>query len=101
MEDPNWSTFDYWYLSPEVKGQKIPTLYGMRPWADAEHQTGEFAAYQAEIKQGDFLIQDLEVAVSQQQGLHSLGFDKAYLAGQETRVHRFHEVLNDYLEGRR
>jgi hypothetical protein len=41
------------------------------------------------------------VAVTQQQGLHSLGFDKAHLAGQETRVHRFHEVLNDYIEGRR
>ena len=102
MEDPNWSTFDYWYLAPEVAGgADVPTLYGSRPWAEAEHQTGDFAAYHAEIPQGDFLIQDLDVAVTQQQGLHSLGHDDAYLAGQETRVRRFHEVINDYIEGRR
>lgn len=102
MEDPNWSTFDYWYLAPEVAGgADVPTLYGLRPWKEAEHQTGDFAAYSAEIPQGDFLIQDLDVAVTQQQGLHSLGHDDAYLAGQETRVRRFHEVINDYIEGRR
>lgn len=28
------------------------------------------------------------------------GYGDAYLAGQETRVRYFHEVLNDYLEGR-
>ncbi|MDE2618730.1 MAG: aromatic ring-hydroxylating dioxygenase subunit alpha [Sphingomonadales bacterium] len=102
VEDPNWSTFDYWYLAPEVgDGADVPTLYGLRPWQEAEHQTGDFAAYQAEIPQGDFLIQDLDVAVTQQQGLHSLGHGDAYLAGQETRVRRFHEVINDYLAGRR
>ncbi|MES2301234.1 MAG: SRPBCC family protein [Pseudomonadota bacterium] len=53
------------------------------------------------MKQGDFLIQDLEVAVTQQQGLHSLGHDDAYLAEQETRIRRFHEVINDYIAGRR
>ncbi|MEY4722391.1 MAG: hypothetical protein RIQ46_2116, partial [Pseudomonadota bacterium] len=41
------------------------------------------------------------VAVSQQLGLRSRGHDDAYLAEQETRVRRFHEVINDYLEGRR
>lgn len=102
MEDPNWSTFDYWYLAPEVAGgADVPTLYGLRPWKEAEHQTGDFAAYSAEIPQGDFLTQDLDVAVTQQQGLHSLGHDDAYLARQENRVRRFHEVINDYIAGRR
>lgn len=106
VEDPNWSTFDYWYLAPKVSqpdgsAAPVPTLYGLRPWEEAEHQSGDFAAYSAEIPQGDFLIQDLDVAVTQQQGLHSLGHGDAYLARQETRVRRFHEVLNDYLEGRR
>jgi hypothetical protein len=74
----------------------------MRPWVDAEHQTGEVPGRSGRVSsRADFLIQDLEVAASEEQGLHSLGFDKAYLAGQETRVHRFHEVLNDYIEGRR
>jgi hypothetical protein len=30
-----------------------------------------------------------------------MGDDDAYLAEQETRVRRFHEVINDYIEGRR
>ena len=39
--------------------------------------------------------------MTQKQGLRSMGFDRAYLADQETRIARFHEVINDYLEGRR
>ncbi|MDE2404858.1 MAG: aromatic ring-hydroxylating dioxygenase subunit alpha [Sphingomonadales bacterium] len=101
-EDPNWSTFDYWYLSPEIEGQaEVPTLYGMRPWVEAEHETALFGLAEAKIAQGDFLSQDLAVAVSQQQGLRSRGHDDAYLSEQETRIRRFHEVINDYIEGRR
>jgi hypothetical protein len=48
-----------------------------------------------------FLIQDLGVAVGQQNGFHSRGYTDAFLSGQESRVRRFHEVLNDYIEGRR
>ncbi|MFA7439854.1 MAG: aromatic ring-hydroxylating dioxygenase subunit alpha [Sphingomonadaceae bacterium] len=101
-EDPNWSTFDYWYLVPEVKGAtEVATLYGMRPYEEAEYETGSFGEYQTEIAQGDFLTQDLSLAESQQRGLRSMAFEDAYLAAQETRVRRFHEVINDYLEGRR
>ena len=31
----------------------------------------------------------------------SKGFDDAILTNQERRVRRYHEVLNDYIEGRR
>lgn len=102
IDDPNWSTFDYWYLAPKVEGQaEVPTLYGLRPWEEAEHETDNFGLEEAKIAQGDFLSQDLAVAVSQQLGLRSRGHDDAYLAEQETRVRRFHEVINDYLEDRR
>jgi len=50
---------------------------------------------------GDFIDEDLSVAVQQQRGLHSRGYRDAHLTEQETRVRRFHEVLNDYLDGRR
>lgn len=101
-DDPNWSTFDYWYLAPKVgDGADVPTLYGMRPFRDAEFEDGDYADYEATIPQGDFLTQDLSLAVTQQKGLRSMGFESAYLSKQETRVARFHEVLNDYLEGRR
>jgi phenylpropionate dioxygenase-like ring-hydroxylating dioxygenase large terminal subunit len=101
-DDPNWSTFDYWYLVPQVDGaSEIATLYGMRPYEEAVHEVGSFGDYQAEIAQGDFLSQDLSLAETQQRGLRSMAFEDGYLAGQETRVRRFHEVINDYLEGRR
>ncbi|EED36762.1 rieske (2Fe-2S) domain protein [Luminiphilus syltensis NOR5-1B] len=101
-EDPNWSTFDYWYLVPQTQGAKeVATLYGMRPYQAAEHETDSFDDYQTSIDQGDFLTQDLSLAETQQRGLRSMAFQDCYLADQESRVRRFHEVLNDYLEGRR
>lgn len=101
-EDPNWSTFDYWYLVPEVAGAtEVATLAGMRPYSECEHEYGQFDENDATLDQGDFLSQDLALAVTQQRGLRSMAFTQAYLSGQETRVQRFHEVLNDYLEGRR
>lgn len=101
-EDPNWSTFDYWYLAPPIEGDpEVPTLFGMRPFEEAEHESGSYTDYEASIDQGDFLTQDLSLAETQQRGLRSMAFENCYLSGQETRVRRFHEVLNDYLEGRR
>ena len=101
-DDPNWSTFDYWYLVPEVEGaSEVATLAGMRPYVEAEHEADGFEEYEAAIDQGDFLTQDLALAVTQQRGLRSMAFEDCYLSGQETRVRRFHEVLNDYIEGRR
>ncbi|MEZ5656422.1 MAG: aromatic ring-hydroxylating dioxygenase subunit alpha [Sphingobium sp.] len=101
-DDPNWSTFDYWYMVPKVNGAtEVATLYGMRPYKEVQHEAGSFAEYDAAIDQGDFLTQDLSLAETQQRGLRSMAFGDCYLAGQETRVRRFHEVLNDYLEGRR
>jgi phenylpropionate dioxygenase-like ring-hydroxylating dioxygenase large terminal subunit len=100
--DPNWSTFDYWYLVPQVEGAtEVATLYGMRPFEEAMHEEGNFVDYEAAIDQGDFLSQDLSLAVTQQRGLHSMAYQDCYLSGQETRVRRFHEVINDYLAGNR
>jgi hypothetical protein len=32
-------------------------------------------------------------------GWRSQGYPEPYMAAQETRVRRFHEVLNDYING--
>lgn len=101
-EDPNKSTFDYWYMVPRIEGKtEVPTIYGMRPYKEAEHEKNSFTDHMAALGVGDFLSQDLSVAEQQQQGLRSEAYRDAYLSGQETRVRRFHEVLHDYLEGRR
>ena len=51
--------------------------------------------------EGQIVYQDMQLAECQQRGMHSRGYKDAYLAAQEARVRFFHEVLNDYLEGRR
>jgi phenylpropionate dioxygenase-like ring-hydroxylating dioxygenase large terminal subunit len=102
MGEPEWCTFDYWYLVPRIAGaDEVATVYGMRPYAEAAHEVSTYgeAAYGHHL--GDFIDQDLSVAVAQQRGFHSLGYEDPYLSGQEGRVRRFHEVLHDYLEGRR
>ena len=101
-DDPEWCTFDYWYMVPRQAGQtEVPTLYGMRPCAEAEHEVVVFGETKSDHLLGDFLEQDLSVAVTQQRGFRSRAYADAYLSGQESRIRRFHEVLNDYLEGRR
>jgi hypothetical protein len=50
---------------------------------------------------GQIVYQDMMLAEGMQAGMHSRGYADAYLTGQETRVRFFHEVLNDYIDGRR
>jgi hypothetical protein len=50
---------------------------------------------------GQIVYQDMMLAEGQQAGRNSRGYKDAYLAGQESRVRFFHEILNDYIEGRR
>ena len=51
--------------------------------------------------EGQIVYQDMMLAEGMQRGMHSRGYGDAYLSAQETRVRYFHEVLNDYLAGRR
>ena len=66
----------------------------MRP---AEH---EWVTY-PEGSMGYVTDQDISMAIGQQKGVKSRGFTDAILTNQERRVRRYHEVLNDYIEGRR
>ena len=96
--DPEKCTFEYMALAPRNEGQAdVATVAGMRPLAEAALENLTFGIDDV----GDFIDQDLSVAVMQQRGLHSRGYRDACLSEQEARVRRFHEVLNDYLEGRR
>lgn len=98
-KDPEKCYFDHWYLSPVVEGvKKVETPAGIdRPVEPAEHEVFKHG----EKSVGAVADQDLSIAVGQQLGLRSRGYTDSYLSGQENRVRRFHEVLNDYLEGRR
>jgi len=96
--DPEKCLFDHWYMMPPVEGRsEVDTPVGRRKFEAAPHET--FMHGEASI--GFVADQDLSVAIAQQKGLHSRGYQDAYLSGQEDRVRRLHEVINDYIEGRR
>lgn len=96
--DPEKCIFDHWFFVPVVEGQTmVETPVGPRPVAPAAHEV---------FRHGDQSLgfvadQDLSVIPGQQQGLRSRGYTDSLLSGQEARIRRYHEVLNDYLEGRR
>ena len=103
-DDPNKCTFDLWSMVFPVKG--IDTMeaimFGPRPVREAEFQHKAFDQGRGvpEIE-GQIVYQDMSISEAQQAGMHSRGYKDCYLAAQEARVRFFHEVLNDYLEGRR
>jgi hypothetical protein len=45
------------------------------------------------------VVQDMLLTAGQTAGWRSRGYQEPYMASQETRVRRFHEVLHDYLAG--
>ncbi len=49
---------------------------------------------------GPAIEDDVRVFVTQQRGFRSRGFKGVYLARQETRIRRYHEMIDDYIEGR-
>lgn len=96
--DPQKCYFDHWWLVPEIEGRTMtPSPAGGPdlPVADAEHELVEYGTKTL----GTTTDQDLSIAAIQQKGLASAGMDDFYLSHQERRVQRFHEVLNDYVEG--
>jgi phenylpropionate dioxygenase-like ring-hydroxylating dioxygenase large terminal subunit len=98
--DPEKCLFDHWYLVPRVEGVKtVPSPAG-GPDLVVEDALMDLSDH-GERTLGTTADQDLSIATNQQQGLGSMAYEDAYLSNQERRVQRFHEVLNDYLEGRR
>lgn len=103
-DDPGKCTFDLWCMAFPVAGQTVveSVMAGPQPLREAEQEVRDFDHGRGvpEID-GQIVFQDMMLADGQQRGMHSRGYTDAYLSGQETRVRFFHEVLNDYLEGRR
>ena len=62
---------------------------------EVEHEVFEAG----EKSMGRTIDQDLGIFPLQQAGFRSRGFKGAYLSGQENRVRRYHELIDDYIEG--
>ncbi len=99
-KDPEKCFFDHWFFVPKVPGMEEVTYSAAGIGGRLE--PAEHDVFKHGEKSAGFVAdQDLSIAVGQQLAFHSRAYRDAYLSGQETRVGRFHEVLNDYLEGRR
>ena len=96
--DPEKCVFDNWWYASNPKNETSPirSTVGI-------HERGNFAIEpdifnHGEKSLGQTIDQDAVVFIFQQYGLRSRGFNGAYFAGQEKRVHRFHEMIESYFE---
>jgi hypothetical protein len=101
--DPEKCYFDMWQMTYPVEGieetvhrtARIPLKI-----REAEYDFREYDNGQGVLDLSDQVVfQDWLITAALQSGWRSRGYQEPYLAGQETRVRRFHEVLNDYLAG--
>lgn len=104
--DPNKCTFDLWCMVFPVVGRTMTEtpMVGTEclPIEEAPFMRRSFDRGRGVPEMhGGVVIQDLMLAEGQQMGVHSQGYEDAYLSASETRVRFFNEVLDDYLEGRR
>lgn len=92
--DPEKCIFQHWCLYPPVAGMtEMETPVGPAAFKlDAIHR---HSTYGDGVSVGFVADQDLSIGTTQQQGLNSRGFKGCLLPGQEKRVQRFHELLND------
>jgi hypothetical protein len=85
-----------WYSSnPDKDSSPVRTTIGISKRGDyADRDFFELG----EKSLGQTIDQDTIVFILQQHGLRSRGFNRAYFAGQEKRIRRFHEMIESYFE---
>ena len=98
--DPEQCVFDNWWYAPCPDGVTDPvrTTVGIVP---RDHEAVHEVFAVGEKSMGRTIDGDIEIFPLQQQGFRSRGYRGAYLAGQESRIRRYHELIDDYVEGRR
>lgn len=99
-EDPEQCLFDnWWYASPASVAEGPESTDRMR----GSHTDGEAPVQELTFGKdsiGPAIEEDVDVFVTQQRGFRSRGFTGVYLSNQETRIRRYHELIDDYIEGR-
>jgi len=101
--DPEKCTFDFWILAyPVNESEDYQYRTSTEPMkfeeAELEHMVYNNGEGVDSLK-GTVVYQDWALNAGQTEGWHSRGYQEPYLAAQESRVRRFHEVLHDYLAG--
>ena len=96
--DPEKCVFDHWYVAvnnPQMKTVETPIGALPLDWAEKRH-----SVHGDGVSLGTVADQDLSIATNQQLGLNSRGYVGALLTHQEKRIQRFHELLDDYVNGK-
>ncbi len=96
--DPERCVFDNWWYASQPEGVDTPvrTTAGIVPRdSEVEHEVFELG----DLSMGRTIDQDISIFHLQQAGFRSKGYRGAYLSGQEGRVCRYHEVIDEYIEG--
>ena len=102
-DDPEQCLFDNWWYSSPASIEAGQTSRG-GTLEDGDLVNGQ----EADVTMINHLTEsigpgiedDMSVFISQQRGFRSRGFLGVYLSAQETRVRRYHELIDDYIEGR-
>ena len=102
MSDPEQCLFDnWWYASPaslaEENSLNRSRSAEMRADDGDEEAPVNMLSY-PEDSIGPAIEEDVAVFVTQQRGFRSRGFTGVYLSKQETRIRRYHELIDEYIE---
>ncbi|MFK7977485.1 MAG: SRPBCC family protein [Halioglobus sp.] len=94
--DPEQCLFDNWWYAPDPEGvaEAVRTTAGLvERDAIVEHEVFEAGTQ----TMGLTIDQDMTIFPAQQSGMRSRGYKGSYLAGQESRVSRLHELIDEYI----
>ncbi len=96
--DPEKCYFDMWYMTLFPKGATQYYSATMKEWVSLETPAPHVQGGVAEVSAGPAIDEDVSIWSGQQRGLHSRGYKRDYLAGQESRMRYFHETLEMWLD---
>ena len=95
--DPEKCYFDMWYMSLFPKGVTEYYSQSIKAMTSIDEPVAHKQGKAGEVSAGPAIDQDVAVWNKQQKGLHSRGYKREYLAGQESRMRYFHETLEKWM----
>ncbi|MEO9599881.1 aromatic ring-hydroxylating dioxygenase subunit alpha [Parasphingorhabdus sp.] len=96
--DPEKCYFDMWYMTLFPKGVTEYYSQTMKTLTSIDNPAVHCQGKADEVSAGPAIDQDIAVWNKQQKGLHSRGYGRDYLAGQESRMRYFHETLEQWMK---
>ena len=91
--DPQKCLFDHWYYTKNTELADSATNIEL-----TDNSNPQEVIQYGEQSMGLIPDQDIAISIMQQLGLRSRGYRGGYLSGQESRIRRFHDVIDSYIE---